>query len=128
MTADVLSLLEEMKQRMIDGTPMDVSIAFAVEECIQALKAAGSGRTVVPPTYPSQPRPQYPPSQTGAPPTPGDILCTASTEHTRYVADSVEELNSVIRDEPIPEEQDRPTLGGAIAGAAERIGGILRRE
>lgn len=114
MSDGPLEILEDIKERMISGRPLDVALAFRIEACIASLRA--------------QP-------QTPAPAPPED-LCVNTVSAPRsfepggeprvFVADSVEGINSVIRDETMHEGDGHAS--GAFGGVAERIGGMFRRE
>lgn len=87
---DALELLKEIKRRMIDGTPLDVGLAFRVEECICAMESAQAAAEAEQAMEPEEPpvRPPEPPV---------------------VVADTVEELNEALND-PVP--ADAQATGG----------------
>lgn len=87
---EVLRLLEEMKEMMIAGKPFDIAVAFRMEECISLLRADM-------PRMPEQ-----------------------REEPKVFVADSIEEMNTVLRD-GIVQEPKRDGIAGAL-------GGMFRRE
>lgn len=118
MSGGPLEILEDIKERMISGRPLDVALAFRIEACIASLRA----------------QPQTPaPAPTPAPP---ENPCVNKVSAPRsfepggeprvFVADSVEGINSVIRDETMQEGDGHAS--GAFGGVAERIGGMFRRE
>lgn len=84
-----LALLEEMKGMMIAGKPFDIAVAFRMEECISALRA-------------SAPEPYVPPA-----------------EPRTFTAESLDEMNSVLRDGAV-QEPKRDGIAGALGGMFAR--------
>lgn len=122
MSDGPLEILEDIKERMISGRPLDVALAFRIEACIASLRA--------------QPQTPAPAPSLTIPSRPDEDLCVNKVSAPRsfepggeprvFVADSVEGINSVIRDETMQEGDGHAS--GAFGGVAERIGGMFRRE
>lgn len=121
MSDGPLEILEDIKERMISGRPLDVALAFRIEACIASLRAQSAPTRAPSLTVPSQPPENLCVDKVSTPKSfePGG-------EPRVFVADSIEGINSVIRDETMQEGDGHAS--GAFGGVAERIGGMFRRE
>ena len=120
MSDSPLAILEDIKERMISGRPLDVALAFRIEACISSLRAPASAPA------PSLTVPSQPPENLCADKVSAPRSFEPGGEPHVFVADSVEGINSVIRNETMGEGDGHAS--GAFGGVAERIGGMFRRE